>query len=397
MLVPFSNKPKITVEDVNTGFVNRYFVKQLSSKKITEIDKVQYDKFVRNPYYTAITVPWAIAGYDKDILDNSGNLILGAANRNLQIIKYYEEKMSGLGNILKNPLEYFNGTLVTPRNKAPEVVVLLPPPPRPVEYTIIKDEVVDGISISNNPTPTPTPTLTPTLTPTPTPTVTPSTPAIPYVTDNLLIHLDAGNPSSYPGSGTVWTDLSGNGYNGTLNNGITYSGADGGTLVLDGYDDYVSISSLDLRRNFSLELWVKINAYSPALQALFGQGVPAGSQGLHIFIGSDNTINYRMYGNDYNLLSTVNTGQWYQFVFTYSNSSPYQKKIYKNGTLLGASSGGQAQWLGTGPFRIGHTYSYINPSEKLNGPVGIFRVYSKVLSDAEVLQNYNYNKARFGL
>lgn len=393
MLVPFSNKPKITVEDVSTGFVNRYFVKQLSSKKITEIDKVQYDKFVRNPYYTAITVPWAIAGYDKDILDNSGNLILGAANRNLQIIKYYEEKMSGLGNILKNPLEYFNGTLVTPRNKAPEVVVLLPPPPRPVEYTIIKDEVVDGISISNNPTPTPTPTLTPTLTPTPTPTVTPSTPAIPYVTDNLLIHLDAGNPSSYPGSGTVWTDLTINGYNGTLVNGITYSSADGGTLVFDGSNDYVSISSLDLRRDFSLELWVKINTFSPSLQGLFGQGIAMGNQGMHIFLNAS-SVNYRMYFNDYNLGAVVNTSQWYQFIFTYSHSS-YKKKIYRNGVLLGESAA-QGQWQGDGPFRIGHTYSYISPSEKLNGSVGIFRAYSKVLSDAEALQNYDANKSRYG-
>jgi hypothetical protein len=43
------------------------------------------------------------------------------------------------------------------------------------------------------------------------------------VTDGLVLALDAGNPKSYPGSGTTWTDLSGNGNNGTLVNGVGYN------------------------------------------------------------------------------------------------------------------------------------------------------------------------------
>ena len=46
-----------------------------------------------------------------------------------------------------------------------------------------------------------------------------------YVTTGLTVHLDAANPSSYPGSGTTWTDLTGNGYNASLNTGVTYSSA----------------------------------------------------------------------------------------------------------------------------------------------------------------------------
>jgi hypothetical protein len=42
------------------------------------------------------------------------------------------------------------------------------------------------------------------------------------VTDGLVLCLDAGNPKSYTGSGTTWTDLSGNGNNGTLTNSPTY-------------------------------------------------------------------------------------------------------------------------------------------------------------------------------
>jgi hypothetical protein len=52
------------------------------------------------------------------------------------------------------------------------------------------------------------------------------------VTDGLVLNLDAGDPRSYPGSGTSWTDLSGNGNTGTLTNGPTYNNANGGTLFL---------------------------------------------------------------------------------------------------------------------------------------------------------------------
>jgi hypothetical protein len=44
------------------------------------------------------------------------------------------------------------------------------------------------------------------------------------ITDGLVLCLDAGNPKSYPGSGTTWTDLSGNGNNGSLENGVGYNG-----------------------------------------------------------------------------------------------------------------------------------------------------------------------------
>ena len=65
----------------------------------------------------------------------------------------------------------------------------------------------------------------------------------PIVTDGLVLCLDAANPKSYPGSGTTWTDLSGNGNNGTLVNGVGYNSDNGGSLSFDGVNDYVSKSS----------------------------------------------------------------------------------------------------------------------------------------------------------
>jgi hypothetical protein len=57
------------------------------------------------------------------------------------------------------------------------------------------------------------------------------------VFSNLLLNFDAGIVSSYAGSGTTWTDLSGNGYNATLINGPTYSTSGGGSIAFDGSNE----------------------------------------------------------------------------------------------------------------------------------------------------------------
>ena len=53
------------------------------------------------------------------------------------------------------------------------------------------------------------------------------------ITSGLILNLDAGNVASYPGSGTTWTDLSGNGNNGTLINGPTFNSSNGGSILFD--------------------------------------------------------------------------------------------------------------------------------------------------------------------
>jgi hypothetical protein len=64
------------------------------------------------------------------------------------------------------------------------------------------------------------------------------------VNTELVVCLDAGNLKSYVGSGTTWNDLTKNGRNGTLTNGPTFSGANGGTIVFDGTNDYVAVTPM---------------------------------------------------------------------------------------------------------------------------------------------------------
>ena len=94
------------------------------------------------------------------------------------------------------------------------------------------------------------------------------------VTDNMVVYLDAGNNSSYSGSGTSWNDVSGNGNNFTLVNGPTYSSSDGGAIVLDGTNDYV---------NFTVNLQVQMSADQIARGTIKALGAVNGQPGYKVF------------------------------------------------------------------------------------------------------------------
>lgn len=76
------------------------------------------------------------------------------------------------------------------------------------------------------------------------------------VPDGLVLALDAANIKSYAGSGTIWNDLSGNNNSGSLVNGPTFNSANGGSIVFDGVNDYVSLSSaVNTNTSFTLGFW----------------------------------------------------------------------------------------------------------------------------------------------
>jgi hypothetical protein len=93
------------------------------------------------------------------------------------------------------------------------------------------------------------------------------------VTDGLVLSLDAGNANSYPGTGTNWADLSGNGLNGTLVNGPTYNSANLGSIVFDGTNDHVTVANnslLNPTTTISVAAYFNIssfgiNSYAPIL------------------------------------------------------------------------------------------------------------------------------------
>lgn len=105
-----TEKPQITSKDVRNGFVMRYFVQNKSTKKITEVDKASYLQFKSLALYLVLELRWIIVGIDEDIYTKDGSIISGVKHQNTVTIDEYNSIMPGLSQVLKNPLEFFNGT-----------------------------------------------------------------------------------------------------------------------------------------------------------------------------------------------------------------------------------------------------------------------------------------------
>ena len=201
------------------------------------------------------------------------------------------------------------------------------------------------------------------------------------VKDGLVFDLDAAKRDSYPGSGTVWSDISGFQNNGTLINGPTFNSANGGSIVFDGVDDYVRVPyspTLDPTSAITFEAWCyPTDLTTIRYQELYRKEV---SPGRHLF-------SFQEYG------TILSFGTWTS-LYNELYISGY-KAIYANGTLL------ESNISITGSLVQGNAISYIGSnqgaSEYFKGNYPLFRMYNKSLSQSEVLQNYNALKGRYGL
>lgn len=205
------------------------------------------------------------------------------------------------------------------------------------------------------------------------------------VRDNLLLYLDAANKKSYSGSGTVWNDLSGKGNNGTLVNGPTYNSANGGIIVLDGVNDYIDISLNLTNQNYTV--------MGAARYVVVG-GRTFSGQNNNWLMGHWGTSTQNHYAEGW--VSSVNSGpgdtNWRMYT-AIGNFAEDSWAFYANGLLnAGPNSGGSN---GPNGFSIGR-YAPAN-SEYSNSHISFLICYNRILTQQEILQNYNAMKSRFNL
>ena len=240
------------------------------------------------------------------------------------------------------------------------------------------------------------------------------------ITNGLVLYLDAANKKSYPGTGTTWTDLSGNGYNATLTNGPTFDSANGGSIVFDGANDYAEIANNSgyACTSGSIEYWVNAidqrgfilyggTSTSQNFYILHGNSTGAfANESISVFARNTSTVGYSSYYR--NGESWLIGQNWVQVVHTldgvsnktYVNGSPVSV-TYPNPSISYTSTPNSTQtgfWLDTissGALRIGGRYTASALPYK--GKISILKIYKDPLTDADVLTNYNANKSRFGL
>ena len=212
------------------------------------------------------------------------------------------------------------------------------------------------------------------------------------IQDGLVLALDAADRNSYPGSGTTWADMSGNGNNSTLTNGPTFSSANGGSIVFDGVNDYVNSTNTILGASPSTyEMVIKINARtnSSVENSFLRAGTEANNQ-MRLYFMRNNNFAVAYYNNDFTFGYPVQVGIIYDVCFIESGTGTVS--LYVNGSFIQSASL-------TAPNTVG-SILYIgryDTSIFLNGVIYNTKIYNRALSASEILQNYNAQKSRFNL
>ena len=226
----------------------------------------------------------------------------------------------------------------------------------------------------------------------------------PAVTSGLMLQLDAGNVSSYPGSGTTWADVGG-AYSGVLTNGAAYSSDDGGVIRLDGTNDYVNIADHSSLRApigsaITIQMWAKISS-ATANDGLFSKQFGAASyDGFSLVTGNNNKLQLNMngavvngiYASGSNNVWTTNT--WYLFtaIVHFGGNS----KVYVNTSkVIDVNNAESSMPSPNAPLRIGQGIQDSAGHPAMD--VGQFYFYNKALTEQEITDNYNATKSRYGL
>jgi hypothetical protein len=229
------------------------------------------------------------------------------------------------------------------------------------------------------------------------------------VENGLVLYLDAANRRSYPGSGTSWVDLSGNNNTGTLTNGPTFDGENGGSILLDGTNDFISTGTTPIQlqgdSTFTISMWVKRLRNEGSNTGIWGFGGNVTNQGICSWWNNNN--------------NEITIDTWARATFTTGQTYPLNEWVYVSwqkiaGAMTRANcivwknldsyTGTQltilrAENVAPNINNQGITLGRIHPS--YNVPVNFqfssVVVYNRTLTAQEIQQNYNATRSRFNI
>ena len=222
------------------------------------------------------------------------------------------------------------------------------------------------------------------------------------VQNGMVLNLDASVKQSYDGTGTVWFNLEGARADnqGNLMNGASFDREVGGVMSFDGTDDYVQgqtpfLDELHGSSELSVFAWINCPCTSTYGKIISGahQG---GSNKWDFGLNGDDLFVFDPYDNGSGGVSVsniVSVDTWTYVGFTYKSEG--NRVVYKNAAAQSTVSRGAAT-VGTNLLRFGIGGSPY-AARPLAGKIAIAHIYKKELSAAEVLENYNATRHRFGV
>lgn len=215
-----------------------------------------------------------------------------------------------------------------------------------------------------------------------------------------FIYTNPDSSTSYPGTGTTVTDLSGNGNNGTLVNGVTFTSGTPAYFNLDGTNDYISYGDVgDTYGSFTALNWFYLDTTS-GYRSVMSKWSDTGGQRSWMSVVDAGTI--QAYFDRSGTFSTVRsiTGNslsintWYLAAMTY-NSTTGDCALIVNDVVRGTAtfSGAGDLFNSTSPLQLG---AQGEPGRYLDGRMGKFLLYKSVLSSGNLTQIWNNTKANYG-
>ena len=205
----------------------------------------------------------------------------------------------------------------------------------------------------------------------------------PIVTNGLVLALDAANPKSYISGSTVWGNLVNPLLSGSLINGPTFNSENGGSIVFDGINDSVALNGTPTTTTFTINTWLYplsgSDSYGTILSYINTTGI--------WYRGVTKKITFFYSNLDHLTNNTLTENTWNNIVIVNNAGSV---NFYINNTLDTATYTGAPSFtmtnIGDDPL-----------SESYKGRISVMQVYNRALTQAEVTQNYNATKGRFGL
>ena len=210
------------------------------------------------------------------------------------------------------------------------------------------------------------------------------------VRDGLVLHLDAANKKSYPGTGTVWKDLSGNGNNGTLVNGVAFSNDNKGTMSFDGSSKRATITSVQSSSFLTANTWYRRNEVTSSTiwRTLFATA----TTNIHHLIMQQNTRNLGIFDGSFRDFgfNPPADNNFHNYSVIYENQS--NASLYVDGnfvsniiTTLNLQTSGISS---IGNWNSGNYWA---------GDISTAQIYNRALSVQEIKQNFEALRGRYGI
>jgi hypothetical protein len=213
---------------------------------------------------------------------------------------------------------------------------------------------------------------------------------------NLILHLDAGNINSYPGTGTSWYEISGSGSTATLTNSPTFTPTNGGGFIFNGSTTYALVptaSRFDLGTGSATIIgWFKTT--SSGLNCIASKR--SAGDGFQLYV-----LSAKLYADGANTdgkssSQSVNTGKIFCGAVVYDRAASLMR-LYINGVEDGNIALASTTLTDVNDINIGRgTYGLI-PRDYFNGTIYQVQIYNKALNPKEMRENFELMRSRYGV